>query len=1070
MSLQIGGDAMHAASGRGGVNVKVVVIIAIVSVGLIGGALVIRHARRQMASSRALSEGAAAYRAGDWHTAAIELREYLAYHPEDRDTIEMYALACLRIQPYEQANVGAAIGAYRALYSLNPADRTLQETLVRLYQWVQDASSLTYIARAILQDNPNHPKAPVWLAEGLMGLQRPAEAGRTLSDFIERCEDDVAFDRSYVEACRMMAELAEQELTEEGERRAEDWLDRAVARVDESPWSFAYRAAWLLQRADDQVLETGDHERIVADLQAASSRPNTDPRLDVLLGDLWMDLGNYVQAAAHVQRLAALPADRAPAYFLHRDAWRVLVFQRAARLALGTGQWEPAVDQADTVLSEVIDPALRVAALPVAIRLYALAGRGSDAARCHDEYVAVVRYEADVGAGADALRLQRALVAWAENRPYQAIEHLEALMTAGRLDPTGYRLLAQACAATGQRRRAIAVLQDYLLGRPHDASTWMQLAQQCLAAGYYEEANTAAAAPVLDGRDPAVRALRVRCRLAAMRPAYGPVSAQEVQALQVELDELREAWPERVDVKVLQADLLVLTGRRDQAERVLREAVASGDPLGIARRSLIERLRQAGRLEDAILEATFLCGQAGDQAETWTQLAELHLMAGQTDRALQALKDGMEQVDPNRTEDLVLRHAIIEIGRGRREEGIERLEAFADARPDAVRVRAALLEQEEIRADPIRAQTLVDQMRQAEGESGLLWRLHQARLWLDAVDAIDRQQEVADLLGLCIAADPQWARPVLLLGAMYEHFEQLPQAEGVYRRHLETNPGNSDVVGRLVALLREQERFEDVVRVQDQLVELAPQAAASIPPAEARLLAQRVGLLAERRDFDTIIRVMLPREGPAKHPYTQFVAASALAMSRDPSHLAVARQLYEDVCQALPHYVPARHGAAMLAWQSGDHQQAVEHLRLALADAPDSPDLINDMAWILAETEHRWTEALVLTERGLAIDPNHRHLRDTRAMILTHLGRIQEAHAEWVRYLGQRGIEPAQRGRTLLSLGRLSLQTGQLEQGRQYLQDARQLDREHEVFSDAERAEIEEVLGPAGETTKKTGG
>ncbi|MFW6154487.1 MAG: tetratricopeptide repeat protein [Planctomycetota bacterium] len=1059
---------MHTGSDRGRINVKVVVILALVSVALVGGALLVRHLRREMISSGALAEGAAAYRAGDWTKAVRELREYLAYHPEDQATLERFALASLRIQPYERGNVANAIGAYRMLYSLNPTDRTLQETLVRLYQWVDDASSLTYIARAILADDPNHPKAPLWLAEGLMGLQRPAEAGRTLRDFIARCEDDVTFDRTYVEACRLMADLATQELTADGDRRAADWFDRAVARVGESPWPYAYRAAWLLERVDEQVLETADHERIVADLQAASARPNSDPRLDVLLGDLWMDLGNYAQAAGHIERLASLPADRIPAYFLHRDAWRLLVFQRTARLALGTGRWDSAVALADAVLDEVIDPALRMGALPVAVRLYALAGRSEDAARCHDEYVGIVRYEADAGVGADALRLQRALVAWAANRPYHAIEQLETLMTAGRLDPTGYRLLAQACARTGQHRRAIAVLQDYLLQRPHDASTWRQLADLCLDAGYVEQANTAAAAPVLDGRDPAVRALRVRCRLAAMRPAYGPASEEDVEALRTELDELRRAYPDRVDVKVLQADLLVRTGRRDRAEQVLRRAIASGDPDGVARRRLIERLRQGGRLDEAIVEATLLSADAGDQSDTWIGLAELYLMAGQIDKALQALKDGMAQVDPSRTEELVLRHAIMEVGRGRRAEGIERLQAYAAARPDAVRVRAALLELEEIRADPIRAQTLVDQMRQAEGDSGLLWRLHQARLWLDAVDAVDRQGEVADLLGLCIAADPQWSRPVLLLGAMYERFEQFAQAEGVYRRHLEVDPDSSVVAERLIALLRAQERFEDVVRVQDQLAALAPAAAGAIPPAEARMLAQKVGLLAERGDYDAIIRRMLPKEGSAKHPYTQFVAATALALSSDRSHLAVARQLYEDVCQALPHYVPARHGAAMLAYQSGDHRRAIDQLRLALNDAPDSPDLINDLAWILAETAHEWEEALALTERGLSIDPNHRHLRDTRAMILTHLGRITEAHAEWVRYLGQGGMEPARRGRALLSLARLSLQTGQLEQGRRYLRDARRLDREHHVFSDAERAEIEALLAPVGERLKKT--
>ena len=142
---------------------------------------------------------------------------------------------------------------------------------------------------------------------------------------------------------------------------------------------------------------------------------------------------------------------------------------------------------------------------------------------------------------------------------------------------------------------------------------------------------------------------------------------------------------------------------------------------------------------------------------------------------------------------------------------------LVDDDPQEVRARSLLLLLREVREDPNQAEKLIRQLREAEGESGLLWRVHQASFWLSSDGWRKKQQDIAERLQYCMDADPLWLPPVLLLVNMYERLGDFKRVEDICRRTLARNPSAAAIADRLLRLLESQERFSEAEQVLQQV-------------------------------------------------------------------------------------------------------------------------------------------------------------------------------------------------------------------------------------------------------------
>ena len=81
-----------------------------------------------------------------------------------------------------------------------------------------------------------------------------------------------------------------------------------------------------------------------------------------------------------------------------------------------------------------------------------------------------------------------------------------------------------------------------------------------------------------------------------------------------------------------------------------------------------------------------------------------------------------------------------------------------------------------------------------------------------------------------------------------------------------------------------------------------------------------------------------------------------------------------------------------MAASDGDLAKAELHLEQALRLNPNTPEVLNNLAWVLANSKPpQLDRALVLVNAAVNALPDHPELRETRGQILARLQRWQDA-------------------------------------------------------------------------------
>ncbi len=733
------------------------------------------------------------------------------------------------------------------------------------------------------------------------------------------------------------------------------------------------------------------------DLDQAARADSDNPLVLIALSEEWLQHGQTDRAAEALDRSAALSEAQVAEHFIDPDKWRTLQFRQRAKLAMMQGEPADALAEADALLAMPLQPALRLSVLEGSVALLLAADRTADARQRLDEYIERLK-TAQLFSPEDAkLALLRALVLQGEDHPdkWQRIIRVLQPATADRGDPRLLRLLGQAYARTGQPRLATRALSASLQRGGADPGSAKMLVEQYLAQGRWQLA-LATARPLEsawpDDVDLTLLRLQATLQLAQARPGADPA---RLQAVSEELEALRQAHPRRVEVRLLQSSLAAVQDRPDEALAHLRQALEQCDRPERAQAQLA-RLLFAGpspQPEQALQAARAAAERAPDSVDAWTTLAELLERSGQVQQARQALEQALSAVGPDDRLALQLQRALLEIRQGRAELGTEVLDALAREHPYDLEPRVHLLSLPSVLAQPGRAQRIVDEIRAIEGDTGLLWRLQQARLWLAGESWPDHANEIAAYLNACLGADPGWTAPGLLLGELHERQGDLSSAEAVYRAALQADPADAETAIRLIALLQRQGRPNDARRI------LARSDATGLDDLRVQLAlagGDGAGALAELRrqielNPDEVAgRVMLARlvyaiDGDAEaafalidqaqrlNPDSLVPLAGRVAILRSQGeHDEVERQLAGAIEQT---------GSAEAVWMRATYRESVGDAAGAEQDYRRLAELSDDgNGWAeLARFLHqagRTDEALAELERGLAEHPDSEALHE----------------------------------------------------------------------------------------------
>jgi len=934
----------------GKVNIKLAVILIVVTAA-VGGALVAaRQIRRSILSERDLEVGQAAFERKDWQEAVTSYREYLGRRPDDVEVLRRYAQACLSVQPLESPGLMGAIAAYRRIVQLDPNDETACDKLATLYIGIGNFEELAYVARARLARDPNDRKATLRLADALIQLNKKDEARQTLTRLTERLESLPDRYPEYAEACRRIGRLVLAAKGGADKTEARNWFDKAVAYAPESAEAFLYRAQFYREASAEAG--TVDKDRLALarkDLEQADGLGARSARACLSLGQEWMAHGEFERAAAELRRADSLPAETRDEEFFDASGWIVARFLFKSQLTLRQNAAAEAAPLADETLAALSQKRHRVQVLPSAILLYAAAGKAPEARRCLDEYLDLVRTQGGVEQSpADLARLQ-ALVARAEQRPYVVINALQPLLATDTSYPELWQLAAEAYSLTDQPRRAVAALVRYLRYHPQDGQMRMQLAKEYLRLRDWSKAfEVARLAESLSPSDIVVRLLRIESSIYLAVGQRQSIDRAKLESVSTELAQLRRERPDQIDVRLLQAAVATSLEQPAQAESELKLAIEEcKEPLR-AEMELVKHYSRMKRTTDALNVCRTACERHGDTAEPWLVLSSLHAANGDTQAARRCLQQGLDTVTNKwGKRALSIRMALLELAKGDRAAGVKLLRDLAAQNQDDIYVRTLLLDIGEVRADPALAEQLVGELHQAEGESGLSWRLYQAGVWLSSQQWRSRQQDVAGLLQYCVTADPEWSAPVLLLAEMYQRLGDFSRVEDVCRQGLARNPAATDIADKLVSLLEKQGRRADAQSVLQQ-VEMDPQVAS----------AWRIRMALQAEEFSRAIDEL------------------KLRISNDrrdaDSRILLARLVY---------------------WQARDASQAFAYLKEAETIAPDSLALVNVKASILRAEGQKEDAQKILSD--YVAKQNSFYAYSLRAAYWAREGQWEQAEADY---------------------------------------------------------------------------
>ncbi|MFZ2147478.1 MAG: tetratricopeptide repeat protein [Sedimentisphaerales bacterium] len=802
------------------INVKVLIVLIIVTAAIGTSLFAARHIRRNILSEMALREGEAAYEKEDWPAAYKNLREYLGRNPDDVEVLKKYAKARLSIRPLEASHITGTIAAYRRILQLDPLDEVAYEKLAMLYAGIGNFEELAHIARTRRENDPNDRNAPLWLADALSQLKKTDEARQTLEKFIEELETLPDKHIEYVRACVKMSKISAEDDFAGAKTKALEWLNKAIDYAPESVEALAHRAGFY--RTTPEIPGMAEKDRLALarkDLEAADELGTDNPRIRYSLGAEWMAHGELDRAAAELRAAENLTQEILEEHFLDIDDWTVARFLFASELAIRRKDTTEGASLADEVLTVLKEKRHRVQALPTSIGLYIAAGKVSEARGCLDEYLGSIYTQE--GAAEPRLRLAylQALVAKAEDKPYVVIDVLQPAIVDDASRPELWQLLAEAFSRTDQTRRAVSALIKYLRFHPRDPEMTLQLAKEYLNLRDWNRAfQTVRLAEPLDPTDIVIRLLRIEASIYLASEQSYRINTARLEELSAELTELRKEHPERVDIRILQAIIAVYLEQPEKAERELKLAIEECQEPLRAEMQLVRHYYRTKRLAEALSICQISCERHPEVAEPWLSLSGLHVAKGDYDSGRSCLRQGLDKVTGQwEKRSLSIRLALLEVLHGDKATGISILSEVAAQDKQEVRARSLLLGIREVQEDQAMAEKLVRELREAEGESGLLWRLYQASLWLSSEDWRSRQPNITDALQYCINSDPEWSAPALLLVNMYEKLEDFRRVEDTCRQALIRNPSATDVADTLVSLLERQGRFSDAEKVLQQI-------------------------------------------------------------------------------------------------------------------------------------------------------------------------------------------------------------------------------------------------------------
>jgi len=940
------------------INIKAVVILAIVTILICSSLIVGYKVRKRIIANNALAAGNAAFEQSDWPEAATQLKLYLSKYPNDVKHLRRCAEAYMQIRPQEIKHIVTAIAMYRRVLRFEPDDVAVCEELVRLYNLIGDSSEVAYVCRQWLEATPGNCEASMALGRALISLGKEDEAKSLLVSLVDKHPDEV-------DAFMLLYHIDLKGQSPDASQSAVAWLNKAIEHNPQSASAFAYRA-WF------QFAEKRDRQAALQDLEKADSLGSTNPKVMLLMCDLWFNYGDLDRAEAQLKTLDGMVLDHLDTLQTDPDYIRLLKNIAHGRILLLRGDANACLALADRALEELRNRH-RSMFLPTAVELYLASDQLEKAQQCLAEFEEVVSKEsAENPALVDQLNTARAAIILhdRDQNPFEARLLLEEIVMREPRHPQAWKLLGTAYSRTHQRGRALAALEQYLALVPGDVKTAITLARQYLQQNHKKALRYAKHAEELAPTN--LDAILARISAAMAAADEGQADVNEKTKLQDELQTLLQQNPTSGEVRRLLAKLAANEGDTDQAISQLETVIDTCDDKFAASINLYMHAKKSGRMDKAAQAARKAIELRADSAIPRILLADVQATTGHTKEAQATLQTAVATLVGQ--EKLTAQAALAQtmILHEPRSEGIELLKQLAIDHPKNAVIRLGLLKLPEVNLDEKLAQKLIDELREIEGRQGTLWPLEQAKFWFRKDKWKEHKQEIIDLMTQCLKSNAFLTQPVILLGNLYEKMGNYQLAEQTYREGIKTLPEQADIATQLITMLEYQRRFVDAQEVLESLS----------PALKLQLQPYRVDISMGLGNIEKAIEQLEDWKTQAPENPTPLVLLARLVYL----HLQDVNSAmkYLDEAEILsPHLLLAVSTRAEILQQEGRYDDAVAMMNAEVSRR-------QDFAGYLARAEFfTHTGKLELAEK------DYQHLasfKESSAEAYIFLGRFYESH------------------------------------------------------------------------------
>ena len=666
------------------------------------------------------------------------------------------------------------------------------------------------------------------------------------------------------------------------------------------------------------------------------------------------------------------------------------------------------------------------------------------------------------------------------------IEYLKAL----RLDPgaaAAYSRLGAIWFEEGLPLRAAPFLLKCRELTPNDLDNRIKLARVFLSVGRRDDAIAEALA-VLQRLPTSGDAIRVLAEAAQ--------STEDFARLEDALQHFPK--PDEVQFQLARATLALHRKDHDTAERSIQEALTLNSKsapahafmgmyalmqkdLGKARgefkmaaelagpRSLehlqyAELMAQSGALDEAIGHLKAIVMRAPDYVPAWNGLAGLALRRNSYDECLKLLQNTLNR-DPDNFDGRLLQ-AKAWVGKSDAQRAIDSLEDLDKKYPKFPPLKVELAECYLRKNNSVQASELLNEAIAANPDF-IPAAILLAQLNLRTGNA----PLVVDSMKKLLEKHPNTGEARLLLADAYRILGRLDEAAQIFRDQIRIAPQEPQAYIALGIILRQQKKTDEARSTFEHALELAPQSAlAVVQLVDLEIAAgnldkafQLTQQQVSRNPGSALAHVLQGKVYATQRNWDAAEAALNKSLALDPglisaydmlasvyltqNKLPQATQQLESLVKRTPKNVRALMTLAMACEKLGNFGRARTAYEQALAQTPDFPAALNNLAYLDAEHFNELDRAYDLAHKASTLQPDNPAVNDTLGWVLYKKG----DYAQAVRFLQESAAKSPNELQVLYHAGMAQYMMGQKDAARADFEQALNLSPDPSLKGEIER-------------------